>query len=66
MGFLKRLLGGERKEKPAPPKMQGGISAEQALAEHEAQGETRKRMEAELETDRDRRGGTDERPTDTA
>lgn len=56
MSFLKRLFG--RKEQPAArPSM--SESPEQTQAQQDA---TRERMEAEVASDRERRGATDVRP----
>jgi hypothetical protein len=67
MGFLKRLFG--RKETQAeevPPELKGAISSEQARRDIQAQGANRTRMEAEVKSDRERRGATDERPGNSA
>jgi hypothetical protein len=56
MMFWRRLF--SRKEKPAAEQPRGSF-AQQTQAEQDA---TRKRMEAELAADRERRGATDVRP----
>ena len=56
MMFLRRLF--SRKEKPAAEQPRG-FSTQQTQGEQDA---TRKRMEAEVTADRERRGATDVRP----
>jgi hypothetical protein len=56
MMFLRRLF--SRREKPAAEQPRGSF-AQQTQAEQDA---TRKRMEAEVAADRERRGATDVRP----
>jgi hypothetical protein len=56
MMFFKRLF--RRKEKPAAEPRRGS-STQQTQAEQDA---TRKHMEGELASDRERRGATDVRP----
>lgn len=56
--LLKRLFG--RSEKPLAEPLQGGISPGQAVADTAAQSATRTRMEADVASDRKRRGATDD------
>ena len=56
MMFLRRLF--SRREKPAAEQARGSF-AQQTQAQQDA---TRERMEAEVASDRERRGATDVRP----
>jgi len=63
MTFLKRLF--SHKETQLAEPLRGGLSAQQAGEEHAAQAGARKHMEAEVAADRERRGATDVRPSDS-
>ena len=62
MTFIKRLFG---HEKQAAEPMHGAIPSHQANDDRVAQAAARKQMEAEVTSDRERRGATDERPVDS-
>ena len=62
MTFIKRLFG---RDKPIVEPMHGGVPARNPDIDHEADRATRTRMEAEVASDRTRRGATDARPVDS-
>jgi hypothetical protein len=62
MTFIKRLFG---REKQAVEPMHGAVPVRNPDIDHQVDRATRSRMEAEVASDRDRRGANDSRPADT-
>ena len=64
MTFIKRLFG--RTEKQPIEPMHGSVPKRNPDIDHATDRGTRERMEAQVAADREKRGATDERPSNSA